>query len=56
MEDIAKSLHLPSKEVSSWLEIMKDDKKNDIKGFSRSVLEAKAQALLTKKDWKPFNA
>ncbi|PNX96378.1 ribulose bisphosphate carboxylase small chain 3A [Trifolium pratense] len=56
MEDIAKSLYLPCKEVSSWLETRKDDKKNDIKGFSRSVLETKAQALLAKKDWKPFNA
>ncbi|GAU10301.1 hypothetical protein TSUD_420410, partial [Trifolium subterraneum] len=56
MKEIAKALHLTSAEVSSWLEDMKNDRKGVSKGFSRGVLEAKAQALLEKKDWKPFNA
>jgi hypothetical protein len=53
MEEVAKALHLPVKEVSSWLETKK---KNNAKGFSRQVLEAKAQTLLGNKDWEPFNA
>ncbi|KAK2427994.1 hypothetical protein QL285_026538 [Trifolium repens] len=52
MEEIDKSLHLTFNEVSSWLEI----RKNVMKGFPRSVLETKAQALLDKKDWRTFNA
>ncbi|GAU51995.1 hypothetical protein TSUD_417970, partial [Trifolium subterraneum] len=56
MREIDKALHLTSAEVSSWLEDKKNDRKRVSKGFSRSVLEAKAQALLEKKDWKPFNA
>ncbi|GAU24439.1 hypothetical protein TSUD_364230 [Trifolium subterraneum] len=56
MREIAKALHLTSAEVSSWLEDKKNDRKGVSKGFSRSVLEAKSQALLEKKDWKPFNA
>ncbi|KAK2363603.1 hypothetical protein QL285_088568 [Trifolium repens] len=53
MEEIAKALYLPVKEVSSWLEIKN---KNNARGFPRQALEAKAQALLAKKDWGPFNA
>jgi hypothetical protein len=53
MEEIAKALYLPVKEVSSWLETKN---KNNAKGFPRHVLEAKAQTLLAKKDWGPFNA
>ncbi|GAU10230.1 hypothetical protein TSUD_421510, partial [Trifolium subterraneum] len=56
MKEIAKALHLTSDEVSSWLEDKKNDRKGVSKGFSRGVLETKAQALLEKKDWKPFNA
>ncbi|GAU51780.1 hypothetical protein TSUD_415660 [Trifolium subterraneum] len=56
MKEIAKALHLTSAEVSSWLEDKKNDRKGVSKGFSRGVLETKAQALLEKKDWKPFNA
>jgi hypothetical protein len=55
MEEIAKALYLPVKEVSSWLEIKN---KNNAKGFPRQVLEleAKAQTLLAKKDLGAFNA
>ncbi|GAU44577.1 hypothetical protein TSUD_139500 [Trifolium subterraneum] len=56
MREITKALHLTSVEVSSWLEDKKNDRKGVSKGFSKSVLDAKAQALLEKKDWKPFNA
>ncbi|GAU10113.1 hypothetical protein TSUD_419980, partial [Trifolium subterraneum] len=56
MKEIAKALHLTSDEVSSWLEDKKNDRKGVSKGFSRGVLETKAQALWEKKDWKPFNA
>jgi hypothetical protein len=56
MREVAKALHLIDTEVSSWLEDKKNDRKGVSKGFSKRVLEAKAQALLEKKDWNSFNA
>jgi muconolactone delta-isomerase len=53
LETLTKALHLSIDEEALCLEVKK---KSGTKGISRKVLEAKAQTLLAKKEWKVFNA